>query len=249
VNHFAADVDPVKARVMHAVQQPLAWSALEEVMGVPAWKSHPTWFMVADGDQAIPSDAERQFAARMGAATVEISTNHVAMVSHPDACCSSSRPLPRPSRPRSKRMGGGPDIARRAHSHKARRPGRPRLGGHDRRPRPRSLAGDTLPGVPLEQARRGVQQERQQRAVGFGPVEGALQGAADGGRVVEYVPGDRLQQERPTSQIGRITGREPSWTGASTAHAACGSRWRTAAPRWRCAFRRGRGLGRRGPAR
>ena len=39
--------------------------------------------MVADGDQAIPPDAERQFAARMGA-TVEIPTNHVAMVSHPD---------------------------------------------------------------------------------------------------------------------------------------------------------------------
>jgi hypothetical protein len=51
---------------MHAVQQPLAWSALGEVMGVPAWKSHPTWFMVADGDQAIPPDAERHFAARMG---------------------------------------------------------------------------------------------------------------------------------------------------------------------------------------
>ena len=85
VNHFAADVDPVRARVMHAVQQPLAWSALEEVMmGVPAWKSHPTWFMVADGDQAIPPDAERQFAARMGATTVEVPTNHVAMVSHPD---------------------------------------------------------------------------------------------------------------------------------------------------------------------
>jgi pimeloyl-ACP methyl ester carboxylesterase len=84
VNHFAADVDPVKARVMHAVQQPLAGSALGEVMGVRAWKSHPTWFMVADGDQAIPPDAERQFAARMGATTVEIPTNHVAMVSHPD---------------------------------------------------------------------------------------------------------------------------------------------------------------------
>ena len=84
VNHFAADVDPVRARVMHAVQQPLAWSALGEVMGVPAWKSHPSWFLVADGDQAIPPDAERQFAARMGATTVEIPTNHVAMVSHPD---------------------------------------------------------------------------------------------------------------------------------------------------------------------
>jgi pimeloyl-ACP methyl ester carboxylesterase len=84
VNHFAADVDPVKAQAMYAVQQPLAWSALEEVMGVPAWKSHPTWFMIADGDQAIPPDAERQFAARMGATTVEIPTNHVAMVSHPE---------------------------------------------------------------------------------------------------------------------------------------------------------------------
>jgi pimeloyl-ACP methyl ester carboxylesterase len=84
VNHFAADVDPVRARVMHAVQQPLAWSALEEVMGVPAWKSHPCWFMVADGDQTIPPETERQFAARMGATTVEIASNHVAMVSHPD---------------------------------------------------------------------------------------------------------------------------------------------------------------------
>src|ERR687895_1912245 len=84
VNHFAADVDPVKARVMCAVQQPLHWSALGEVMGVPAWKSLASWFLVADGAQVIPPDAQRQFAARMGATTVEVSTNHVAMVSHPD---------------------------------------------------------------------------------------------------------------------------------------------------------------------
>jgi pimeloyl-ACP methyl ester carboxylesterase len=84
VNHFAADVDPVKARVMFAVQQPLHGSALEEVMGVPAWKSLPSWFLIADGDQVIPPDAQRQFAARMGATTVEVATNHVAMVSHPD---------------------------------------------------------------------------------------------------------------------------------------------------------------------
>ena len=84
VNHFAADVDPVKARVMYAVQQPLAASALQDVMGVPAWKSLPAWYLVAEGDQAIPPDAERQFAGRMGATTVEVATNHVAMVSHPD---------------------------------------------------------------------------------------------------------------------------------------------------------------------
>jgi pimeloyl-ACP methyl ester carboxylesterase len=84
VGHFAADVDPVKARVMFAVQQPLSWSALDDVMGVPAWKALPTWFMVAEGDQTIPPDAERLFAKRMGATTVEVSSNHVAMVSHPE---------------------------------------------------------------------------------------------------------------------------------------------------------------------
>jgi len=84
VNHFAADVDPIKARVMYAAQQPLHASALDEVMGTPAWKTLPSWFLVAEGDQAIPADAERQFAARMGAATTEVPTNHVAMVSHPD---------------------------------------------------------------------------------------------------------------------------------------------------------------------
>jgi pimeloyl-ACP methyl ester carboxylesterase len=84
VAHFAADVDPVQARVMHAVQQPLAVSTFEDVMGVPAWKSHPTWFLVAQNDEAIPPDAERQFAARMGATTIEVPSGHVAMVSHPD---------------------------------------------------------------------------------------------------------------------------------------------------------------------
>jgi pimeloyl-ACP methyl ester carboxylesterase len=83
VNHFAADVDPAWARVLYAVQQPLALSAFEDVMGVPAWKSLPSWFLVARNDEAIPPDAERQFAQRMGATTVEIPSSHVAMVSHP----------------------------------------------------------------------------------------------------------------------------------------------------------------------
>jgi pimeloyl-ACP methyl ester carboxylesterase len=83
VYHFAGDIDPVRARVMFAVQQALSASTLQDVMGVPAWKSHPTWFLVAARDEAIPPDAERQFAKRMGATTVEIESGHVAMVSHP----------------------------------------------------------------------------------------------------------------------------------------------------------------------
>ncbi|MDR2988829.1 MAG: alpha/beta hydrolase, partial [Nocardiopsaceae bacterium] len=87
LNHFAPDVGPVKAKQMYAVQQPLAYNTFETPMGPPAWKSFPTWFMVASGDEVIPPDAERQFAARMGATTVEIPTSHVAMVSHPDEVC------------------------------------------------------------------------------------------------------------------------------------------------------------------
>jgi len=88
VRHFAADVDRQQARVMWAVQQPLAASAFTDVMGVPAWKSLPTWYLVATNDEAIPPDAERQFAARMGATTVEVSASHVMMVSHPEEVAS-----------------------------------------------------------------------------------------------------------------------------------------------------------------
>ena len=84
VDHFAADVDPVKARVMFAVQQGLSMTTFEDVMGVPAWKSHPTSYLVAKNDEAIPPDAERMFAKRMGANTVEVAAGHLAMVSHPD---------------------------------------------------------------------------------------------------------------------------------------------------------------------
>ena len=84
VGHFAADVDPAQAKVMHAVQQPASLSVFGDVMGVPAWKSLPSWFLVATNDEAIPPDAERAFAARMGATTVEVASSHVPMVSQPD---------------------------------------------------------------------------------------------------------------------------------------------------------------------
>jgi pimeloyl-ACP methyl ester carboxylesterase len=83
VSHFAADVEPAKAKVMYAVQQPLATAAFGDVMGVPAWKTLPSWYLVAADDEALPPDAERMFASRMGATTVEIPSSHVAMISHP----------------------------------------------------------------------------------------------------------------------------------------------------------------------
>jgi pimeloyl-ACP methyl ester carboxylesterase len=85
VRHFAPDVDPVQGRVAHAVQQPVAMSVFGDVMGTPAWRSLPSWYLVATDDQAIAPDEERMFARRMGAETVEVASSHVAMISHPDA--------------------------------------------------------------------------------------------------------------------------------------------------------------------
>jgi pimeloyl-ACP methyl ester carboxylesterase len=82
VAHFAAGVDPARARVLHAVQQPISLTTFDDVMGTPAWKALPSWFLVAANDEAIPPDAERQFAQRMGATTVEVAAGHLAMVSH-----------------------------------------------------------------------------------------------------------------------------------------------------------------------
>src|SRR5437016_13071352 len=83
VNHFAGDVEPTRARVLYAVQQALASSAFTDVMGVPAWKSLPSWYLVAQSDEAIPPDAERQFAARRGATIAAVASSHVAMRSPP----------------------------------------------------------------------------------------------------------------------------------------------------------------------
>lgn len=85
--HFAGDVDPKQARIMYAVQQPFNMTAFGDVMETPAWSKLRTWYVVAQKDQVIPPDAERGFAKRMGASTIELPSSHVAMVSHPDRVC------------------------------------------------------------------------------------------------------------------------------------------------------------------
>jgi pimeloyl-ACP methyl ester carboxylesterase len=84
VNHFAADVDPVKTRVMFAVQQPLHWSALEEVMvSRPGSRCRPGSLSptVTRRSRPMPSGSSP---AAWAQPTVEVPTDHVAMVSHPD---------------------------------------------------------------------------------------------------------------------------------------------------------------------
>jgi pimeloyl-ACP methyl ester carboxylesterase len=80
---FCADLPAGEAAVMAATQRPGSVITLGEPSGVPAWKTIPSWYLVAKQDNAIPAAAERFMARRMGAHTIEIDSSHVAMISHP----------------------------------------------------------------------------------------------------------------------------------------------------------------------
>ena len=82
---FAADQPAAAARTMAAAQRPLAKVAASEKSGPPAWRTLPSWFMVAEHDHAIPPAAERFMAKRAHAHTVEVASSHDVMVSHPAA--------------------------------------------------------------------------------------------------------------------------------------------------------------------
>jgi pimeloyl-ACP methyl ester carboxylesterase len=83
---FAADVPAGRARLMAAGQRPVALAAFAEPSGTPAWKTLPSWYLVAGADHAIPPAAEQAMARRAGAHTEVIrGASHAVLVSHPDA--------------------------------------------------------------------------------------------------------------------------------------------------------------------
>ncbi|HEV7652609.1 MAG TPA: alpha/beta hydrolase [Actinophytocola sp.] len=81
---FAQDVPARQAAVMAASQRPGTLGSFATPSGVPAWRTIPSWFLVAKNDRVIPPEAQRVMAARAHGHVVEIRSSHVAMVSHPD---------------------------------------------------------------------------------------------------------------------------------------------------------------------
>jgi pimeloyl-ACP methyl ester carboxylesterase len=80
---YAGDVDPVEARVMAAVQKPIAAAIFDEKAGQPTWRQLPTWYQISEHDRMIHPDAQRWMAERMHATTFSLPSSHAAMVSHP----------------------------------------------------------------------------------------------------------------------------------------------------------------------
>ena len=82
---FAADVDPELAAFMADAQMPWGVEALSGTISEAAWRSKPTWYLVATEDRMIPPPAQRFMSSRAGATVVEVAGSHAIYVSQPAA--------------------------------------------------------------------------------------------------------------------------------------------------------------------
>ena len=80
---FSDRVSSAEAAELAATQSPVTPQALNDPSGTPAWKTIPSWYLVADADHVIPPAAERFMAARAHAHTVEANVPHAAQVTNP----------------------------------------------------------------------------------------------------------------------------------------------------------------------
>lgn len=80
---FAADLNEDQAAFMAASQVLISADSFTHKVTSPAWKSKPSWYMIATEDRSINPDQERMMAKRMNAKTIEVKSSHVAYISHP----------------------------------------------------------------------------------------------------------------------------------------------------------------------
>ena len=85
---FAADVSADAAAFMADSQVPWGVEALSGTISEPAWKTKPTWYLVATEDKMIPPDAQRAMSKRAGSTVVEVKGSHAVYVSQPQAVAS-----------------------------------------------------------------------------------------------------------------------------------------------------------------
>jgi pimeloyl-ACP methyl ester carboxylesterase len=85
---FAADVSPELAAFMADSQVPWGLDALNGTISNPAWRSKPSWYLVATDDRMIPPPAQRTMSERAGATVSDTPGSHAVYVSNPAAVAS-----------------------------------------------------------------------------------------------------------------------------------------------------------------
>src|ERR1700756_540474 len=80
---FAQDLSDREKQILTATQAPTAGDVFGATVTTAAWKTKPSWCVIASNDRAVPPELEKAEAARMKATSITISSSHVPMLSHP----------------------------------------------------------------------------------------------------------------------------------------------------------------------
>jgi pimeloyl-ACP methyl ester carboxylesterase len=80
---FAGDLSEADQKLVWAVQGVPAADLFTQKIKGAAWKTKPSWFVVAKNDRTVHPELQRAAAKRMGATIVEVESSHVAMLSNP----------------------------------------------------------------------------------------------------------------------------------------------------------------------
>jgi pimeloyl-ACP methyl ester carboxylesterase len=80
---FAQDLPRAEQQLLIATQGPQAFAALQDKVTQAAWKTKPSWYIVASNDRMINPDLERTLAKKMNATTTILASSHVAMLAQP----------------------------------------------------------------------------------------------------------------------------------------------------------------------
>jgi pimeloyl-ACP methyl ester carboxylesterase len=88
LENFAQDLSDVEKKTLFAVQAPTSGNVLGRAVPSAAWRSKPSWYIVATNDRAIPPSLERTMAEKINAHTISVAASHAAMVSRPQRVAS-----------------------------------------------------------------------------------------------------------------------------------------------------------------
>jgi pimeloyl-ACP methyl ester carboxylesterase len=83
-NAFAQNATEEQLALCKAVQRPISAKSIQEPAPAPAWKTKPTWYLVAEEDRMINPKTQRFMAERMKATVRSFAVDHTPLLTAPD---------------------------------------------------------------------------------------------------------------------------------------------------------------------
>src|SRR5260370_17252782 len=92
---FAQDLPDQEKQLLTATQGPTAAAVFGGTITTAAWKTKPSWCVIASNDRAVPPELEKAEAAAMKATSITVPSSHVPILSHPNSLAHFNNQHPR----------------------------------------------------------------------------------------------------------------------------------------------------------